>query len=75
MQKDILSLLNEKIDSLLNKYAEAEKKILELDTELNNVKEKNEELETNNFELKENLALKDLELEEILGKIEAIIGK
>jgi len=75
MQKDILSLLNEKIDSLLNKYAEAEKKILELETELNNVKEKNEELETNNFELKENLALKDLELEEILGKIEAIIGK
>jgi len=75
MEKDILSLLNEKIDGLLTKYSEAEKKIQELETELNNAKAKNEELETNNAELKETLALKDLELEEIVGKIEAILGK
>jgi len=75
MEKDILTLLNEKIDGLLNKYNEATKKIEELQTEVENLKNKNEEIETENAELKETLALKDLELEEIVGKIEAILGK
>ena len=75
MEKDILTLLNEKIDSLLNKYNEASKKIVELETELENLKNQKEELETKNLELQETLALKDLELEEIVGKIEAILGK
>jgi len=75
MEKDILSLLNEKIDGLLNKYNEAEKQVESLKNELNNLQAKNEELEVKNAELQENLALKDLELEEIVGKIEAILGK
>jgi len=75
MQKDILTLLNEKIDGLLNKYSEATKKIEELEIEVLNLKNKKEELESQNAELQENLALKDLELEEIVGKIEAILGK
>ena len=75
MEKDILTLLNEKIDSLLNKYNEASKEIMELKTEIENLKNKNEEMEAENAELKETLALKDLELEEIVGKIEAILGK
>ena len=72
---DVLNILNEKIDNLLTKYNEATKKIEELETELANAKNKNEELENENAELKETLALKDLELEEIVGKIEAILGK
>jgi cell division protein ZapB len=75
MEKDILTLLNEKIDGLLSKYNEATKKVEELETEVANLTSKKEELETENAELQENLALKDLELEEIVGKIEAILGK
>ena len=72
---DVLNLLNEKIDNLLAKYNEANKKIEELNNEVANLKSKKEELEAENSELKETLALKDLELEEIVGKIEAILGK
>jgi cell division protein ZapB len=75
MEKDILTLLNEKIDGLLSKYDEANKKILSLETEIANLKEQKEELESKNAELQESLALKDLELEEIVGKIESILGK
>jgi len=75
MEKDILTLLNEKIDGLLSKYDEANKKIVSLETEIANLKEQKEELESKNAELQESLALKDLELEEIVGKIESILGK
>ena len=75
MEKDILTLLNEKIDGLLSKYDEANKKIVSLETEILNLKEQKEELESKNAELQESLALKDLELEEIVGKIESILGK
>jgi len=75
MEKDILTLLNEKIDGLLSKYNEATKKVEELETEVANLTEKKDELEAANAELQENLALKDLELEEIVGKIESILGK
>ena len=72
---DVLSLLNEKIDNLLAKYNEATKKIEALQNEMANLNAKKEELDAENSELKETLALKDLELEEIVGKIESILGK
>jgi chromosome segregation ATPase len=75
MEKDILTLLNEKIDGVLNRYNDAVKKIEELETEVANLTEKKNELETKNVELQESLTLKDLELEEIVGKIETILGK
>jgi len=75
MDKDILTLLNEKIDGLLAKYNESAKKIEELQTEVDNLKAQKEECESKNAELQETIALKDLELEEIVGKIEAILGK
>ena len=75
MEKDVLSLLNEKIDGLLAKYEEATKQIEELKTEVSNLEQKNDELQKENEELKEAIALKDLELEEIVGKIETILGK
>ena len=72
---DLLSLLNEKIDNLLNRYNEAIKKIDELETEIANQKAQNEQLQNENAQLQETIALKDLELEEIVGKIESILGK
>jgi len=74
MEKDILTLLNEKIDGLLSKYEDSLKEIEELKTEVANLKVKNEEMALENAEMKETLALKDLELEEIVGKIESILG-
>jgi len=75
MEKDILTILSEKIDNLLEKYNRMSAKVEELETELSSLKEKNIELETENAELQETIALKDLELEEIVGKIESILGK
>jgi len=75
MERDVLSLLNEKIDGLLSKYEQANKTIETLKEELANIYAKKEELEVKNSELQEELALKDLELEEIVGKIESILGK
>jgi cell division protein ZapB len=72
---DLLSLLNEKIDNLLNRYNVAIKKIDELETEIANQKAQNEQLQNENAQLQETIALKDLELEEIVGKIESILGK
>jgi cell division protein FtsB len=48
MEKDVLTLLNEKIDGLLSKYNEATKKVEELETEVANLTSKKEELETEN---------------------------
>ena len=75
MEKDILSLLNDKIDGLLSRYDEANKTIETLKEELANIYAQKEELEFQNAQLKEEVALKDLELEEIVGKIETILGK
>ena len=75
MEKNILTLLNEKIDGLLSKYEEANKLIVNLEIEKANLNLKNEELETEKAELQETIVLKDLELEEIVGKIESILGK
>jgi len=75
MEKDILTILSEKIDGLLEKYNSMALKVEELESELSSLKEKNVELETENAELQETIALKDLELEEIVGKIESILGK
>ena len=75
MEKNLLSLLNEKIDNLLNRYNQLQKEKEELESELESCKLKNEELQLENAELKETVVLKDLELEEIIGKIELVVGK
>ena len=74
MEKDVLTLLNEKIDGLLSKYEDSLKEVEKLKTEVANLKVKNEEMALENAKMKETLALKDLELEEIVGKIELILG-
>jgi len=75
MEKDILTLLNEKIDGLLAKYKEAENRAKELELEMTNFRLQKETLINENEKLKEAIALKNLELEEIVGKIESILGK
>jgi len=72
---DLLAKLNEKIDGLLKRYEELTKENEELKNELENTKSKLEEKEVELLECKENMALKELELEEVVGKIEAILGK
>ncbi|NPA55410.1 MAG: coiled-coil domain-containing protein 22 [Epsilonproteobacteria bacterium] len=75
MQENVLELLNDKIDNLLQKYQQAQKTIEECQTQMENLKSQNEELQLQNAQLQEAIALKDLELEEIVGKIEAILGQ
>ena len=74
MEKDLLTILNDKIDGVLKKYNEMEKRVEELELEKLNLENQNNELQTEILELKESLGLKDLELEEIVGKIESILG-
>ncbi len=72
---DLLTKLNEKIETLLKKYEEIQKENEELKIELENTKNILEEKDSELLECKEQMALKELELEEVLSKIEAILGK
>jgi len=72
---DLFAKLNEKIENLISKYEMSQKENIELKTELENTKNSLEEKEIELLECKENMALKELELEEVLSKIEAILGK
>ncbi len=72
---DLLSKLNEKIENLISKYETIQKENEELKNELENVKNSLEEKEVELLECRENMALKELELEEVVSKIEAILGK
>jgi cell division protein ZapB len=72
---DILAKLNEKIDSLLQAYEEVKKENEALKTENENLKEMISQKEASLMECQEAMALKEIELEEVLSKIEAILGK
>ncbi len=72
---DLLAKLNEKIENLISNYETLQKENNELKTELENTKNSLEGKEVELLECKENMALKELELEEVVAKIEAILGK
>ena len=72
---DLLSKLSEKIDNLIKKYEVLESENAKLSNELENVKAKLEEKDMELMECKENMALKEIELEEVVSKIESILGK
>ncbi len=72
---DLLAKLNEKIENLISNYEILQKENTELKTELENIKNSLEEKEVELLECRENMALKELELEEVVAKIEAILGK
>ena len=72
---DILTKLNEKIENLLKNYEELQKENDTLKVELENTKELLSHKEKELLECKEEMALKELELEEVVNKIESILGK
>ncbi len=72
---DILAKLNEKIENLIKKYESLQKENEELKQELFNIKQSLEEKDSKLLECQEQMSLKELELEEVLSKIEAILGK
>jgi len=72
---DLLTKLNEKIDNLLKNYEELQKENENLKLKLENNKELLAQKDTELLECKEQMALKELELEEVISKIEAILGK
>jgi len=72
---DLLSKLNEKIDSLLSKYEALKEENAKLNNEIANLKQQLEEKDFELSECKEQMALKEIELEEVLAKIESILGK
>jgi len=72
---DILTKLNEKIDSLLKNYEELKKENENLKLEIENYKNRLEEKDASLLECQEKMTLKELELEEVLSKIEQILGK
>jgi len=71
----ILTKLNEKIDSLLKAYEEIKSENEALKSELENIKAALAQKEASLLECEEGMALKEIELEEVLSKIEAILGK
>ena len=72
---ELLTKLNEKIDNLIKNYETLSAENAKLSNELENTKAKLEEKEMELLECKENMALKELELEEVVSKIEGILGK
>ena len=71
----ILTKLNEKIDSLLKAYEEIKSENEALKNELENIKAALAQKDASLLECQEAMALKEIELEEVLSKIEAILGK
>jgi cell division protein ZapB len=72
---DLLAKLNEKIEGLIQKYEEAVKENEKLSTEIANLKQELEQKDSELMECKEQMALKEIELEEVVAKIESILGK
>ncbi len=72
---DLLAKLNEKVDGLLQKYENIVKENEDLKIEIENCKNSLESKDNELLECREQMALKELELEEVLAKIENIIGK
>ncbi len=72
---DLLSKLNDKIDGLIKKYEMLQEENAKLNTEISNLKHELEEKDLELMECKEQMAFKEVELEEVLSKIEFILGK
>ena len=72
---DILAKLNEKINGLLKRYNSLKEENENLKLEYENIKALLEEKDLELLKCKEEIALKELEAEEILTKIETIIEK
>lgn len=75
MDLNIIELLDTKVDGLLGKYKDLEEENAELKTTIETLKQEISAKENTTATLQEELALKELEIEEIVAKIEAIFKK
>ena len=66
--------LSQKIDMLLQKYEALQKEYEEMKRELITCKAASEEKDKEIERLRDELAMKDLEVDEIIKKIESIVG-
>jgi septal ring factor EnvC (AmiA/AmiB activator) len=73
--RPVIEQLAEKIDALLARLKSLEEENARLRNELVAVKAQNEAKDAQIAKLNEELAMKDLEIEEVIGKIEAILGE
>ncbi|WP_456452486.1 hypothetical protein, partial [Hydrogenimonas sp.] len=73
--KPVIEQLAEKIDSVVARLRSLEEENARLRNELVAVKAQNEAKDAQIAKLNEELAMKDLEIEEVIGKIEAILGE
>ncbi len=71
----VIDKLSEKIDTLLAKLKNLEEENARLRNEIVSIKAQNEAKDAQIAKLNEEVAMKDLEIEEVIGKIEAILGE
>ena len=70
----VIEQLSKKIDDVLARLRRLEEENGRLRNELVAVKAQNEAKDAQISKLSEELAMKDLEIEEVIGKIEAMLG-
>ncbi|MDR3178353.1 MAG: hypothetical protein LBT96_05165 [Campylobacteraceae bacterium] len=70
----ISAILNDKVEKLILKYHELENENDALKGEVERLRIRNEEKEAQILKLEEELKIKSLETDELLGKIEAVLG-
>ena len=71
---DLMEKLSQKIDTLLQKYETLRKEHEEIKRELITCKAASEEKDKEIERLRDELAMKNLEVDEIIKKIESIVG-
>ncbi|RUM45841.1 MAG: hypothetical protein DSY46_01630 [Hydrogenimonas sp.] len=71
----IVEQLSKKVDDIVARVRALEEENGQLRNELVAVKAQNEAKDAQIAKLNEELMMKDLEIEEVIGKIEAILGK
>ena len=71
----VIEQLSKKIDEVLAQMRTLKEENARLRNELVAVKAQNEAKDAQIAKLNEELAMKDLEIEEVIGKIEAILGE
>ena len=71
----VIEQLGKKIDEIVSRIKTLEEENGRLRNELVSVKAQNEAKDVQINKLTEELTMKDLEIEEVIGKIEAILGE
>ncbi len=71
----LIDKLSQKIDALLAKLKHLEEENNRLRNEVVSLKAQSEAKDAQINKLNEELAMKDLEIEEVIGKIEAMLGE